>query len=191
MFLVQSKKHFIFYFECNTLWYQQIFDTPFHVWGNCMHHSGQKKMFKSTMQSVLPPTLMPTTSSHKHTLFCYLQKLIRQLIRSGLILEITVGEEHKGLCSCYYVVFCIMITNFLLPFWIRTLLFLQIIRSRNSPVATSRIIIFLEILSGTYSLASGRTVCTIPLGGSFMILLCLKEIMNSVFLISFILSCTS
>lgn len=155
-----------------------------------MHHSGQKKIFNSTLQSVLSPTLTPTTSSHKYTLFFCLQQLIRQLIRSGLILEITVGEEHKGLCSCYYVVFYI-ITNFLLHFRIRTLLFLQIIRSRNSPVATSRIIIFLEIFSGTYSLASGRTVCTIPLGGSFMILLCLKEIMNSVFLISFILSCTS
>lgn len=109
-----------------------------------MHHSGQKKIFNSTMQSVLSPTLMPTTSSHKHTLFFCLQQLIRQLIRSGLILEITVGEEHKGLCSCYYVVFYI-ITNFLLHFRISTLLFLQIIRSRNSPVATSRIIIFLEI----------------------------------------------
>lgn len=111
MFLVQSKKtlHF-FILNVTNLWYQQIFDMPFHVWGNCMHDSGQKKNVQLYNAECVIPPLMPTTFSHKHTLFCYLQQLIRQSIRSGLILEITVGEEHKGLCSCHYVVFCIIIT---------------------------------------------------------------------------------
>lgn len=97
-----------------------------------------------------------------------------------------------GLCSCHCLVFCIIITLILFCISESGLYFFsEIISTKNSPFATSHIIIFLQTLSGTYSLTSGKTECTIPLGGPFMILLCLKEIMNSVFLISFFLNCTS
>lgn len=118
-----------------------------------MLHSGQK-MFNSIMQCVILSS--DAYNFLPQTLFILLFMAANKAVNKNRIN--TGNYSLGGFCSCHYIVFCIIIT--LIFFSISEsgfLLFLQIIRTKNSPVVTSHIIIFLQALSGTYSSSSGRT----------------------------------
>lgn len=89
---LKNIKYFNFNYENNNLLILlSTFLTCFFVYLGIEYtiHSEENVLSQCCFSSC---TQMPPTSSHKNTLLCYLQQLIRQSIRSGLILGIKVWE---------------------------------------------------------------------------------------------------